>query len=310
MAMFAGAPIQVFKRYLFGSVFTGAPMQPFYPVQHNGYTYPLDGLSVSASAAFSTRKLRSAYAGKCMNVRRSSDNTTQDIGFVNNVLDTASLLAFVGANNGFVVTWYDQSGNAANATQATQANQPQIVASGALTNVAGAPAIYSNTVTAQYLRGPSGTAFGATATSVVGVFSSTNAANTSALFSTDLGGGNFALCIHSPNFFAYNSGGTSTAFSSSPIPLSNTPYIYTYTCPAAINSVPTISGYVNGSAIGTVTGATFAAPANGFVLFTDAYPDAYAVQIPEIVMFKSAISTSDRQTLEHNQEAYYGIAGV
>jgi hypothetical protein len=66
-------------------------------------------------------------------VRRSSDNTEQDIGYdSNNVLDTASLLTFCGAGNGFVTTWYDQSGNANNATQTTALNQPQIVSSGAL----------------------------------------------------------------------------------------------------------------------------------------------------------------------------------
>lgn len=85
-----------------------------------------------AAAAYSFRKLRSAYSGNCIRVRRSSDNTEQNIGFVNNVLDTASLLSFVGAGNGFVTTWYDQSGNTVNATQSTAAYQPQIVSSGNL----------------------------------------------------------------------------------------------------------------------------------------------------------------------------------
>lgn len=89
-------------------------------------TYP------NAAAAYSLRKLSSAYSGNCIRVRRSSDNAEQDFGFVNNVLDTASLLSFVGANNGFVTTWYDQSGNARNITQTTAANQPQIVSSGAV----------------------------------------------------------------------------------------------------------------------------------------------------------------------------------
>jgi hypothetical protein len=85
-----------------------------------------------ASVAYSLRKLRTAYTGNAIRVRRSSDNTEQNIGFVNNVLDTSSLLTFVGAGNGFVTTWYDQSGNANNATQTTAANQPQIVSSGAM----------------------------------------------------------------------------------------------------------------------------------------------------------------------------------
>jgi hypothetical protein len=86
----------------------------------------------NASVAYSLRKLRTAYTGNAIRVRRSSDNTEQDFGFVSNDLDTASLLTFCGAGNGFVTTWYDQSGNAYNTTQSTAANQPQIVLSGAM----------------------------------------------------------------------------------------------------------------------------------------------------------------------------------
>jgi len=88
-----------------------------------------------ASAAYSLRKLRTAYSGSAIRVRRSSDNAEQDFGFVANVLDTASLLTFCGVGDGFVTTWYDQSGNANNGTQTTAANQPQIVSSGALLTV-------------------------------------------------------------------------------------------------------------------------------------------------------------------------------
>ena len=63
-------------------------------------------------------------------MRRASDNTTQSIGFVNNELDTASLESFCSGTDGFVTTWYDQSGNANDAAQATASSQPQIVSSG------------------------------------------------------------------------------------------------------------------------------------------------------------------------------------
>ena len=81
------------------------------------------------------RKLHTAYTGSAIRVRRSiipsGQPSEQDIGFnVNGNLDTVSLLAFCGVGDGFVTTWYDQSGNAKNATQATAANQPQIVSSG------------------------------------------------------------------------------------------------------------------------------------------------------------------------------------
>ena len=93
----------------------------------------------NAAVAYSLRKLRTAYSGSAIRVRRSSDNAEQNIGFVGNNLDTASLLTFCGAGNGFVTTWYDQSGNARNATQATAGNQPQIVNGGVVNNLNNLP---------------------------------------------------------------------------------------------------------------------------------------------------------------------------
>lgn len=87
----------------------------------------------SAAAAYSVRKLRSAYSGSAIRVRRSSDNAEQNIGFDGSGnLDTTSLTSFCSGTNGFVTTWYDQSGNGRNATQTTAANQPQIVSSGSV----------------------------------------------------------------------------------------------------------------------------------------------------------------------------------
>jgi hypothetical protein len=99
----------------------------------------------NAAAAYSLRLLRKGYTGNCIQARRSSDNATQNIGFVNGVLDTASLLSFVGAGDGFVRTWYDQSENGRNATNTTNANQPQIVSSGSLIPMNGNPSILFST---------------------------------------------------------------------------------------------------------------------------------------------------------------------
>lgn len=102
--------------------------------------YPSAALAYSAS-----RKLRTNYSGAAFRVRRSSDNAEQDIGFlVNGQIDTSALTTFVGANNGFVTTIYDQSGNTRNATQTTAANQPQIVASGSVITENGKPVIRFN----------------------------------------------------------------------------------------------------------------------------------------------------------------------
>jgi len=86
-----------------------------------------------AAAAYSLRQLSSDYDGFAIRVRRSSDNTETNIGFDNSGnLDTVTLLNFCGVGNGFVTTWYDQSGNGRDATQSTGANQPQIVSSGSV----------------------------------------------------------------------------------------------------------------------------------------------------------------------------------
>lgn len=97
-----------------------------------GCSYLLDQYS-GASAAYSLRLLDCQYAGSAIRVRRNSDNTESDIGFVNGNLDTATLKTFVGTggtDDGFVVTWYDQTGSR-DAVQATSGNQPRIMDNGA-----------------------------------------------------------------------------------------------------------------------------------------------------------------------------------
>lgn len=102
-------------------------------------------MGIAPTRAYSLRKIVAAYAGPAVNVRRSSDNTTQDIGFdADGNLDTTALLAFVGSGDGFVSTWYDQSGNGHNVTQATAAAQPQIVAAGAVESKSGVPTVAFN----------------------------------------------------------------------------------------------------------------------------------------------------------------------
>lgn len=106
---------------------------------------PLLDTYTGAAGAYSLRKLRTAYSGSCLRVRRSSDSTEQDIGFAGSgLIDTASLLSFCGAGDGFVTTWYDQVGSA-NAPQANTALQPRIVASGAVETYSGKVAITNQT---------------------------------------------------------------------------------------------------------------------------------------------------------------------
>lgn len=99
----------------------------------------LNTLSVPATVAYSTRKLNSAYAGSAIRVRRQSDSTQLDIGFVGGQLDTVALTNFCtsASANCFINTWYDQSGNGINAIAG---NGPIIAASAVVTTLNGHPA--------------------------------------------------------------------------------------------------------------------------------------------------------------------------
>jgi hypothetical protein len=118
------------RRFKFGLISEGVP-----PVQLFLDTYP------GASVAYSLRLLSSTYAGSAIRVRRSSDNAEQNIGFVGGILDTAALLSFCGSGNGFVTTFYDQSGNAKNSVQTSAGGQPRIVLSGVLETLNSKPTI-------------------------------------------------------------------------------------------------------------------------------------------------------------------------
>ena len=95
----------------------------------------------NASLGLSLRLLDKNYTGFCIKVRRSSNNDELDIGFVNNELDTASLLTFVGSGDGFVSIWYDQSGQNIDVSQNVASHQPIIVKAGALETENGKPAL-------------------------------------------------------------------------------------------------------------------------------------------------------------------------
>lgn len=63
---------------------------------------------ITCTAAYGMRKLRTG-ATKAIRAIRVSDNTQQDIGFVGNNLDEASLLTFCSGTSASIVTFYDQT---------------------------------------------------------------------------------------------------------------------------------------------------------------------------------------------------------
>jgi len=98
-------------------------------------TYPnfqgLLDLYPGAAAAYSLRALSTGWlAGDVVEVREDTGQTTQS--FTAAQILNGDLVAFCGVGDGFVSTWYDQSGNGNDATQITTTSQPKIVDAGAL----------------------------------------------------------------------------------------------------------------------------------------------------------------------------------
>lgn len=90
-------------------------------------------LDENFALGLSLRRIRSSYTGYCIEVRRSSDNATLNIGFDSSgYLDISTLLSFVNSGSGYVKTWYNQSTLLQDAIQLTNDNQPNIVNNGTL----------------------------------------------------------------------------------------------------------------------------------------------------------------------------------
>lgn len=114
----------------------------------------LDGVSAAIAGAYGLRKLRSAYAGAAVRVRRSLDSAETDIGFAGTGLDTGALLTFCGSGSGFVTKWYDQSVAQQDAIQTAGGAQPQIVSGAVLIlfgNAAARPVMRFVGASSQYL---------------------------------------------------------------------------------------------------------------------------------------------------------------
>ena len=122
----------------------------------------------SIAAPTAAYSLRSITGGdpKAVRVRRSSDNSEQD--FTVSEISAGALVDFVGSgNDGFVETWYDQSGNGNDLTQATASKQPTIVTSGTLNTRNNEPIIKFIQANSTHLEGassvvPTGTDFALT----------------------------------------------------------------------------------------------------------------------------------------------------
>jgi len=95
-----------------------------------------------------------ANKGALVEIRRSSDDLVKNFYYdSNNELSLNSkdwngttLSSWIGSDDGFVSTWYDQSGNASNAIQTIPSYQPQIVNSGTYLGYLQTLAVFGNMI--------------------------------------------------------------------------------------------------------------------------------------------------------------------
>ena len=149
-----------------------------------------------AAAAYSLRQLSSTYEGSAIRVRRASDNTETNIGFVDGQLDTTTLDTFCSGTNGFVTTWYDQSGNGRNVINSTASTQPKIYDSinGITKNANSNNAVQYTS--GDFLRLTSVTGISTANVEVYGVFENSHTRG---------------VLFYSPNYVYFQSGDTSSA---------------------------------------------------------------------------------------------------
>lgn len=97
-------------------------------------------LGLQPAAAYSLRSFDAAADPNVVNVRRSIGGPPMD--FTASQVSDGALEDWVGpGNDGYVTTWYDQSGNGRNSTQSTASQQPKIVDGGTLVTEGGRPAL-------------------------------------------------------------------------------------------------------------------------------------------------------------------------
>jgi len=256
----------------------------------------LDSITTSAVFAVSfARKLRAAYVGNAMLVRRSSDNAQLAIGFSGEDVDTAALTAFVGVGNGFSAVVYDQSGSN-DPFQSTAGNQPSIVVSGVVQMLGGRPtAVFNGTSSRMSL--PSTVSM-----SHCFVVAKKNATNQNVHMLIGAGGGTglafggfFATSV---NIFFITLGGNliSSVNNTNPHQIS-------------VKLGGSGSGRLRIDGITEVIGTTSTTLAVNAIGVDTAFPNNHLFNgnFSEAIFYNSVLSDADELIIENNQRTYYGL---
>jgi len=250
-----------------------------------------------AATAYSLRKLRSAYTGAAIRVRRSSDNTETDIGFVSNVLDTTTLSTFCGVGNGFVTTWYDQSGNSRNLMSISSIYQPRIIISGVLQLFGTKPSIYWDGVSQNFQNN----SFVISQPNTYFLPMQATANNTGTRVFID----STTVAGSERNVIYKNSGGFYTIDAGNTL-ISTTPFTTIKTLLTGLFNTTASFLYLNSSAIISNSNAG-ARPMRGLQVGSYS-PTELVLQgyIPEVIVYNSNQSTN-RTAIESNINSYYSI---
>ena len=152
------------------------------------------------SQCFSLRKCYAGYEGPAINVCQGS-GSCEDIGWVNNAIDLATMNAFCGSgagNNCAVQIWYNQAlnqnstingvGTSLDATAVSSSNRPAVLFSGCQTTAI--TACISTTATNYFILGGGPLVFSSTtAYTMSAVATRTSGTSTSSIFSSATGTG-------------------------------------------------------------------------------------------------------------------------
>jgi hypothetical protein len=272
-----------------------------------GSTLPLDSLTGVQFALSAARRLLTSYTGPLIRVRRSSDNTEQDIGYDGaGLLDTTALLSFVGSGDGFVRTIYEQS-NSRNFVMTTQANQPRIVSAGAVDTFFGRPAMVFDGTNDRIEWAPSSTTL--TVNTVNAVCRRTSGPTGGGrLFQLANQGGGDGVSV---GYIASGGGfgrfaGKGSGGAGSGSFTADTLQIITAVGVDAGNARYFVNGTLNNAGTSWPTGSTTTGTDGARIGAATGSPGTFwSGPISELTAFSGSLSTADRAALEANQAAFY-----
>lgn len=259
-----------------------------------------------AASSYSLRQVSSSYAGYAIQVRRSSDNATMDIGFLAGNLDTAALKTFTGSGSAYVSIWYDQSGSGRDASQASTSLQPCIVLSGVICRQNNLPTVYfngSNTLSTVAFTNGYPNAF--TLAICAGVRTNTSYST----FGNKTNGNLPGPWDMYNNAFLISDGSSASSFGLNTSINSTTGFAQWIFQSDATSASAYVNGVANGS--GSPVSCSDASIATPIILGsrTDGATSLNG-WISEFITFPAILSATDRQTIESNQSAYYNSISI